>query len=292
MGHVFGRFLCVVLGCVALSCVGRPARAQDPLLTIVYSSNSLGQFNACQDCSAKGTGGLARRAAVYRDMRAGASSSDSLLFISGGWEFRPWKQRNPQPKALAGAFIEGYEKLGYDLLYMVPEERALFDQAGASLPEDWITAGEVPVTRLLERAGLHIGVVVFPRQKEWGEMDAEVLSKSIYAVSAIAQKADLVIGLSPWGETLEDLALKAGIGVDILIGSGRGMGVGVKEAAGGRALWVRPMFDGREVQSLDIHGLPENGLAWREGIDYRGSVVVLDGHIRGIAAISSLFSWF
>ncbi|MEW5774238.1 MAG: hypothetical protein AB1916_12030 [Thermodesulfobacteriota bacterium] len=279
--------LALVLAAGVAGAGERPA-----LLTLAYTANSLGEFRECPVCGAEALGGLGRRATVFKDLRA--EGKGKVMFFAGPYEFTPVVVRRPGSPDLARALAQAYGLLGYDLGAVTPQEAEWLAAAGASLPGAWRRLDDKPHTVLIDRDGVKVAAVLFPAVD--AARDPAAFEAALQAVRAEAgrsrSRAALVVGVSPWGERAEGKFLEAAPGaVDVLLGGGQAMGYGVRPAAGGRTVWVRPPFDGRGVVVFDLLALPRGPeRAWKPGEHYAAEVRMLEQSIPQDPAAVNLFN--
>ena len=266
---------------------------KQPLLTLVYTANSLGEFRECPVCGAAAQGGLGRRSTVFHEMHDAAA--DRTIFIAGPNEFAPMVVRKPESPDLARALAQAYGMLGYDLGVVTPQEKSWLDSAGAQLPGSWRPLGATAQTVVLQRAGLKVAVVLFPDADFAKEpAKAEQVRAAVQAEAGKARSgADVVVGVSPWGDAGEKLLLDSAPGAfDLLLGGGKGLGYGVRSTADGRTLWARPPFDGRGMVRFDILALPQGQeRSWKEGENISTAVKMFDWDIPQDSVLANVFSW-
>lgn len=280
---------------VCLLALPGPASAETAeRLDIYFTGNTLGEYGPCNTCGMYGLGGLSRRAHVFDQRRAERGGADDALFLAGGYEFTPFRTA-PGKAALARALAEAYTVLDYDLGVLAAKDAAWFRESDAAVPPGWRAAGDGPQTVTLERAGVRIGIVVFPVTPEpYGLPGAGALRAVLDAAAALRPDVDLLAGLSAWGARGEQALLAEADGLfDILLGSGPGRGFGLRREDGG-VLWVRPEFEGVSVLHLT---LPLRGDAAEDSVsvdrDAAGlSRIVLDDDIPFDADMTNIFAWF
>jgi hypothetical protein len=269
------------------------AGEQNPLLTLVYTANSLGEFRECPVCGAAAQGGLGRRATVFKEMKA--AGGDRTLFVAGPYEFAPMVVRKPESSDLARVLAQAYDFLGYDLGVTTPQETEWLASAGAKLPGVFRPLGKEMQTVVLDRAGLKVALVLFPAADLAKETDrGQGLFAAARAAAAKARPgADLVVGVSPWGEAAEMALSESAPGAfDILLGAGKALGYGVRPLAGGRTILVRPPFDGRGLVRFDLLALPAGSdRVWIDGKAYRAEVRMFDWSIPQAPEVVNFFSW-
>lgn len=189
----------------------------------------------------------------------------------------------------AGELAGAYGSLEYDLGVALKGEAKWLSDNGARLPEGWRALGDTPEVVRLAAGELRLGVVLIPEaRKTGGDLQAEVAA----AARALHSDVDLVVGVSPWGEDAEkDFLTSNGAVFDLLLGAGRGRGSGLRLAAGGQTLWLRPAFDGWGVARLDILAKPGPEGGWREGQDYTFVMQWLDDKIEEDVQLARKLSW-
>lgn len=191
-----------------------------------------------------------------------------VLAVAGGYEFTPPPDDTtlePPSPELTLALDQAYRQLDYDLIILSPSDEQLLRRAGVDIPKNWITATQRPGMIELKKAGLRIGVVVFPI------MDPPVDTPSSVLVRQVADKArrlrersDIVVGVSLWGGMAEKRFLnQAGPVLDVLLGSGPGPGLAGGLYAGRRTFWTRPARRGMSVNAVGLAALPRPGDDWR-----------------------------
>ena len=293
MSRVVVRLACACLFCLLAVW---PAEAADPMLTVVFTGNTLGVFRPCPTCEKNKTlGGLGRRAAFFKQLRRSRPSADSLLMLAGGHEFMPFRLRGKARPGMAESLAEAYAQLSYDFGYVTPREKAWIESDGGELPPGWAVAGPTPLRKTFGKGGMTVGVVVFPVLDDpYAMPDAAAVSDAAGACRALRPQVDLLVAMSPWNERAERSFLESsGAVADVLLGSGPAMGAGAKPMLGGRVLWVRSDFDGRSISVLDILARPA-GLPWTwlEGVGYRYEGIVMGPEMPVDIQVNNIFSWF
>jgi len=122
-------------------------------------------------------------------------------------------------------------------------------------------------------------VVFFPEAKKPGEDPGPNVVQAITrAIKELRGKAGLVVGVSPWGvQTESDFLEKTKPDLDVLLGSGQGVGFSAKPAQGGRTLWMHTYTKGKAIYTIDLLAWPgEKGFKWEQGTNYTTQAVVLD----------------
>lgn len=247
-------------------------------LTLVYTGNSFGHRDPCPSCGNSAIGGLARRSTVFKELRADPGNASRTVFLAGGSEFFSDDLLRAE-KGNLKSLVAGYEYLGYDLGAYTPEEAQWLASDAAAPPRGWIAFGQAPQTRILEKDGARIGVVLFPA----APADAKEISRpSRQALEAAAQglrdSVNLVVGICPWGLEMEEAFLSSGKAVfDIVFGSGPGRGAQTKLFFNDATLLVHPYPKGEVVNVVTVRSLPErkSGWRWRLGDNVASDITVL-----------------
>jgi hypothetical protein len=189
--------------------------------------------------------------------------------IAGAYELAGFAPDLPQPSPVeVKAMAEAYRRLPYDLVCLAPEEKRLLDAAGEKPAANWITAGEQAQVREMDVGGVRVGIILFPALPQGASGPPGVSVKAIRdKAGRLRERADVVIGVSPWGATAEQAFLdKAAGSLDVLLGSGPGPGFPARVADDARTVWMRPTSKGHSVDVLRLGKLPrEGGRRWAEG---------------------------
>ncbi|NJB67870.1 hypothetical protein GGQ74_001510 [Desulfobaculum xiamenense] len=297
-GHEDGgsnRVVGFVVGlCISVLAWAGVCFAAEPVpLSIVFTGNTLGWYEACPTCGGRGgIGGLGRRATVFADVRA--QQGEAVLFLGGAYEFMHFRKDAKGGQDLANALVTAYGMLDYDALTIAPAEARWLADAGVDMREDWTTLGDAPRTAVIERAGVRVGVVMFPAPADIvAGPDAARKEQAVRAARELRPSVDILVGMSPWGEKAEAAFLREYDGaVDLLFGTGPGMGDGFRMSPGGGTLWLRSVFDGRGVMRVDVLRRPtagEGNFALVE--DFRVTSIALDGTVKYDIRVANLFSW-
>jgi len=161
--------------------------------------------------------------------------------------------------------VQAYQRLGYDLVVLSPDEEKLLRRAGATIPDNWITAGPRTGMVDLEKAGLRIGVVIFPLLDPPVDKPPGVLMRQVEdKARRLRERSDLVVGISTWGGMAEKRFLKqTGPVLDILLGSGPGPGLAGGLFADKRTFWTRPVSRGKTVSAVGLAEMPRPGEDWQ-----------------------------
>lgn len=229
----------------------------DDSLTIVFSSNTGGEFEPCPVCGGKAMGGLGRRATLFAELRR--DHPGRILFLAGPNEFLPPAGlKSPTPK-LARALAEAYEALGYDAIYPTHAETSWLRASGASLPGVARETGDRPLIRVVEAGGVRLGLVALPELPAGQETPPRsMIDAAARAARDLAAKADLVAGISPWGATAEAALLSStDAPFDLLLGGGPGPGLAGRLMEEDRTLWARSYTMGKAFHTIRVRALAE-----------------------------------
>lgn len=173
-----------------------------------------------------------------------------------------------------------YEALNYDAGAISPAEAAKFAAVNAQPPKGWqVLAPKEPKTVVLDTPKGKIGLVFFPEAKKPGDDPGpDVIQAIAKAVKGLRGQVKLVAGVSPWGVQAEsDYLDKTKPDLDVLLGSGSGVGFSAKPAQGGKTLWMHTYTKGKAIYTIDVLAWPgDKGFKWEQGSNYTTQAVVLD----------------
>ncbi|WP_126379048.1 hypothetical protein [Desulfovibrio ferrophilus] len=262
--------------------------ASESDVVLLYTGNSLGEYQACPTCGQYSEGGLDRRATMLANQRA---AGDTIFLLSGGYDFtsyiKHWRPKGGQLEALA----EAYAKLGYDLGVLAAGDQQYLGHAGLKPPAGFVPVAEEPEVRILTKGKIRLGVVLCPvlEGKEFTPEEKQLESVA-KAATALRDQCDIVVAVSTWGGRGESAFLKAFPGVvDVLLGSGPGSGAGARVMSDGATLWLRPKPDGRAVMRLGLASFLSAG-KWNKDF-LAAETLSLDFRVKGDGRISTLFAW-
>lgn len=277
--------------CFLLVGCASPTWATESVATLFVTGNSFGEYQPCPTCGGYALGGLGRRAGLFSRTR---SDNPGALYISCGYEFVSYIKRREVRPELMEPLAKAYAMLNYDLGVVLPIEASAMQVQGVVPPEAFRLADGVPWSRVFERRGLKIGVLVFPaKANAYASVSKLLKSKVIEAARMLRPSVDVLVGVSTWGERDElRFADEYPAEVDVLMGAGPGTGYGVRVAGDGRTVWVRPPYDGRGVMRFDIMALPGADGQWRNGEQFSFEALELRASEREVVAVTNLFSWF
>ena len=231
--------------------------AHGDALDIIFSANSGGEYEPCPVCGGKAMGGLARRATAFAKVRARIADGPAL-FLAGPYEFLPYRGlENPTPD-LARALAKAYRALDFDAVYCVGDEADWMKDSGAEAPESLVTATTSIQLREYETHGVRVGVIYLPKLLKGADRASETLMDSVARkAKSLAERTDVVVGVSPWGAAGEAAFLSYAPGVvDVLLGGGPGPGLAGRFMAGGKTFWARAYTMGKAFHVIRLGELP------------------------------------
>lgn len=218
-----------------------------------------------------------------------------MFFLSGGHTFQPLDGPAPDPRLLA-ALAKAYVRLDYDLGLLTPAEAGLLRAANVSIPPNWVVADSTVKVRLLSKDNGTLGVVIFPTLPGNAQTSpSEVVRKAIAtAATDLRQQADLVVGMSTWGVQAEQNLLEGTpLSLDLLLGTGRGLGFNGRLVNGNTLLWMRMFDKGKALQRIDVLALPgKGGAAWHQGQNISWSTIPLSEKLYPDPGMGELFAPF
>lgn len=257
-----------------------PLGGSTPAARIIYTADTLGYTQPCRTCGNASQGGLARRAALLPKL---AAEYARPLVIAGPNEFYADRSEAHAEHAakLAPALHAAFGRMPYTAVYVSPAAMADFQKHGLPLLSNGVAVVDKPITEVF-RAGSMVAACVFlpaGTDENGGPTPEQVLAAQAAAREA-APKADVVIGISPWGMRAENFLAPSLAGYfHIILGGGVGIAV-PGQASGGAGvpgpLWVRSDRRGRAVTVVDIFSLPVAGSGWLDGIHFSSRLVFLE----------------
>lgn len=174
-----------------------------------------------------------------------------------------------------------FSLLDYDLARLTADEASALEQAGIDRPEGWLSTEQRHIHRFRLPEGRSIAFVLLPYvERGIYELPLITFRRSQNLIERARAKADMVVGVSPWGFTMErEFAQKATTLPDILLGSGPGSGLNGQIMREEKLLWVRPYSLGKTANILTILRWPEPGLdfKWVKGYTVRLKVESYSG---------------
>lgn len=203
-----------------------------------------------------------------------------MLKLAGTWEFIAENGKAPSPEVLR-ALSKVYTGMGYHAGQLLTGERAALDEAKAGTPAGFLSAARIE-TRLVDTKAGTVGVVLLPELSGPAPGEAQ-FAQAIDTAKSLRARADLVVGISPWGLDAEQLlAGKADGAFHILVGSGKGRGTPGLFAAFEKTLWVRPYAEGKAVGKIEILTMPgkDPTFKWQKDVNVRFDVVPLTDGVK------------
>ena len=174
---------------------------------------------------------------------------------------------------------QAFKALHYDMFVLSSLESAALRSAGFTLPEHWHEQPTEPTLVTVPTAEGQLAIFLFPDQP-----DAQAKAKIMAMAQGIRKAAqhNLLIGISPWGVTLEQEFLDScGDTLDILFGSGEGPSYSGLYVNNDAVVWARAPLKGKGVNVLTIPDLPQPGtkVFWQPEVNIRGEILPLADNI-------------
>lgn len=221
--------------------------------------------------------------------------SGRAVFVAGAFEFiADDKSEKPDNNAWE-PLVKAFDKLGYSIGGLSPAEAEALEAHGLKLSGDWLTLDPKEVRScVVNTPGGQIGFVYFPVLKSAMDSPTEATLERIAreASRLRAAKVKLVVGVSPWGVQNESEYLeKSKPVVDVLLGSGPGVGFSAKPADGGKVLWMHTFTKGKALYTVDVLDWPDadQPVRWEQGKNYTTRVLVLDDSYTPDPTVAALF---
>lgn len=190
---------------------------------------------------------------------------DHTLFVAGAFELLPLTKSGMDSSDLAQALSRIYDRDGYDVGFMVPGEEEWLNDRGASVPEGWVTASDRVGQRIFDKDGVSVGVVFFPKLLKGSRTPTSMQMRAVARkAESLAERCDLVVGLSPWGGQAEqDLLKDFAPPIHLLLGSGPGPGLAGRFSDDEKTLWVRAYRRGKALHRIRVRALPTRDADWK-----------------------------
>jgi len=277
---LYALFACIFLIFRPHPGAAAPFSALAPAARIIYTADTLGHVQPCRTCGNTSQGGLARRATLLPKLAAEHARS---LVVAGPNEFYADRSDTDAEQAatFAPALHQAFGRMPYTAVYVSPAAMADFQRHGLPPLPHGVSVVDTPVTEIFRMGAMTAACVFLPAgtDKNGGPTPEQVLTAQTAAREA-AVKADVVIGISPWGMRAENFLAPSLTGYFHIVFGG-GPGIAVPGQASGNAgvpgpLWVRSDRRGRAVSVVDIFSLPAAGSAWLDGIHFSSRLVFLE----------------
>ena len=184
------------------------------------------------------------------------------LFLAGANEFlMPEGSMEQTPDVLASPFAKAYEMLGYDRVYCTAREAAWLEKNSGPLPSFLHPVGEEVGTDIISVGNSKIGLVLFPElEPDAREPRQSTLREIKNAAKELRPEVNLLIGMSPWGISLEQQFLNTSDPVfDIILGAGPGRGLVGELSQTDSVLWARAYSKGKYLQFIHVFAWPDPG---------------------------------
>lgn len=176
--------------------------------------------------------------------------------------------------------VDAYASLDYSVGVLSIEESRKIAALGRVAPKGWHSPQDKePVSVVLDTPGGKVGVVIFPEAKKAGETPGEDIMRAVSkAAKELRPRVKLVIGVSPWGVAAEnDFLDQIKPDLDVLLGSGDGVGFSAKGANGNRTLWMHSYTKGRALYVLNLLEWPgEKNSKWESGKNFATQAIILE----------------
>lgn len=193
----------------------------------------------------------------------------------------------------APGLIDAYELLGYQRVYISPQEEQWLEEHGKQeLPAFFKTLGEEPFTEVITVDGVRVGVVGFPMPPQYFEPQQQDVDRIIQAARSLQDRADIIVGVSSWGRERESFYLQHAEPVlDVLLGSGPGSGMRGRIEGRGKTFWVRSLTKGKYMLLVDIAALPggQETPRWKQPETINDDFVELGARIPDDQQVRELF---
>lgn len=260
-------------------------------MRVIYTADTLGYIQPCRTCGGAAQGGLARRAALLLKLTAEHARP---LVIGGPNEFYADRPEADEERAaeIGPALHAAFGRMPYTAVYISSAAMADFQKHGLPPLPNGVPVADKPVTELFRARGMITACVFLPAGANGdGTPTPEQVLAAQAAAREAAARADVVIGVSPWGMRAENLLAPSLAGYFHII-LGGGVGIAVPGQASGDAgapgpLWVRSDRRGRAINVVDIFSLPAAGGAWLDGVHFSSRLVFLEPELPEDSAVEN-----
>ena len=213
-------------------------------------------------------------------MRSQENAQSRSVFIAGPYEFISDDGADHALEEAYAPLVKAYEKLNYNTGAVSQAESATFSRLGIAPPKGWLVLdAKEPKSVILDSANGKIGVIFFPEAKKPGDDPSPEAVKVITRkIKELRPQVKFLVGVSPWGVQPESEFLeKIRPDLDVLLGSGSGVGFSAKPAVGGRVLWMHTYSKGKAIYTIDVLAWPgAKNFKWEMGTTYTTQAVVLN----------------
>lgn len=183
-----------------------------------------------------------------------------------------------------------YNRMHVDAGWLGVAERDWFIKQTGLLPKGYLAVDQIPVVHQSEVGDKRIGIVLFPAdQSTWTDKTDELLR----IADSLRTSCDLVVGVSPWGLSVErDFLATAAGHYDVILGGGTGGGMRGNMDTKGSILWARGFAKGKSLPVLELMEWPRRSpdWTWIENDNVRFPVVILNESVAPDQAIESLLA--
>lgn len=237
-----------------------------------------------------------RRATLFKSIESSDPGDERTLFIAGAFEFLPLSKEGMESADLPKALSQAYGSLGYDAGYLVPGEAQWLTDHGAEPPAGFVTASDRVQEKIIEKNGLTIGLIFFPKLIKGADSPSDQQLAAVdRKAESLAERTDLVIGLSPWGDRAErKLLADFAPPIHLLLGAGPGPGLTGRFSDDGKTLWIRSYRQGKAVHKIRVRRAPTREADWKwiKDGNISLSLEVLDKNVSDDADMASLLGGY
>lgn len=195
---------------------------------------------------------------------------------------------------MTARLAKAFSALDYDLFVLSPEDRETLAQAKVQTAPAWQTPDATPRVVTKKVPDGQLAFVLFPPAQPDGPTGAVATTLADTATKLRASgKYNLVIGVSTWGQPLEnDFIASQGKAFDIILGSGEGPGYPGLYLQDNAVLWVRPSVKGKGVNTIVIPTLPKAGekAVWSPNASVMASVQPLNESVASDQSVAAIFA--
>jgi hypothetical protein len=225
---------------------------------------------------------------MFDKLRSNADTREKTVFIAGPYEFISDDGQDHAVDDAYAPLAKAYEKLNYDTGALSPAEAKKLGDLSLAPPRNWVVLdAKEPRTVILNSAKGKVGVIFFPEAKLSGKggghaaPDPGIIQAIGRQIKELRSQVNLVVGVSPWGVQDEtDYLEKSKPDLDVLLGSGPGVGFAAKPAEDAKVLWMHSYSKGKALYTIDLLAWPgAKDFIWEVGKNYTTKAVILDQDI-------------